>query len=188
MSHTFKLLSLIAVLALGSLACNLDLGGPEAPDEVVVVSTQAAADLVEAWTQAFETAKETGVISVTLTEDQLTSFLVLSLAEKESLPLTDPRVTFRDGEMEISGSYDTGAITANVGIVMEVSVDDQGIPQIEVTSGSVGPLPVPPELLEGVSEVINQALTGQVASTASGFTLESIVITEDALTLNGTLE
>jgi hypothetical protein len=188
MSKKIKLLSLTAALALAALACNLNLGGPEAPTEVVPISTEAAGDLVDAWTRAFETARETGVISLTLTEEQLTSFVALSMAEKESIPLSNPQVTLRDGEMEISGSYDTGAITANVSIVMEVSVNAEGVPVIEVTSGSVGPLPVPPELLQGVSQVINEALTGQVASTASGFTLETIVITDEAITLTGMVE
>ena len=188
MTKKIKMLSLAAALALAALACNMNLGGPPTPEESVVMSTQAAGDLVEAWSQAFETAKETGVVALTLTEEQLTSFLVLSMSQNESLPLTNARVILRAGEMEITGSYDTGAITANVGIVMEVSVNSEGAPVIEVTSGSVGPLPVPPELLAGVSQVINEALTGQVGSQASGFTLETIVITDEAITLNGTLE
>ena len=188
MTKKIKMFSLAAALALAALACNLNLGGPPTPEESVVISTQAAGDLVEAWTQAFEIAKETGVVALTLTEEQLTSFLALSMSQNQSLPLSNPRVILRDGEMEITGSYVISGVTANLGIVMEVSVNAEGEPVIEVTSGSVGPLPVPPELLEGVSQVINEALTGQVASQASGFTLETIVITDEAITLNGTIE
>ena len=132
--------------------------------------------------------KDTGDVSLTITQEQMTSFLVLSMANQETPLLEDPKVIMRDGEMEIVGSYDTGAIVANVGIVMEVSVDEAGLPRIEVTSGSVGPLPVPAELLTGVSEIVNQTLTGQVGTLATGFTLESIEISDGSMSINGTLE
>ncbi len=188
MKNLIKILLIIAILAVAALACNLNLGGPGTPTETVEVSEAEAESLIETWDQAFQTARETGVVSLTLTEEQMTSYFALSLSKRENPLLADPRIILRDGEMEIVGSYDTGPITADVGIIMEVSVDDAGLPRIEVTSGSVGPLPVPAELLSGISEVVNESLTGQIGTTATGFTLESIVITEGALSINGTLQ
>lgn len=188
MNKVMKILLPIAAVAFAGLACNLDVGGPEAPDTPAPVSTQAAESLVEAWEQAFEMGQETGTVTLTLTEEQMTSFLALSIAQQENPLLTDPQVDLRDGEMEILGNYEADAITASVGIVMEVSVGEDGIPAIEVTSGSLGPLPLPAELLQGISDVINQALTGQVGTKATGFTLESIVISEGAISLTGTLD
>ena len=188
MNKTLNMLIPIAALALAGLACNLDVGGPAVPDTPAPVSTQQAGSLVEAWEQAFEIGKDTGTVSLTLTEEQMTSFLALSIAEQENPLLTDPQVDLREGEMEILGTYEADAISANVGIVMEVSVNEEGVPVIEVTSGSLGPLPLPAELLQGISELINQALTGQVGTTATGFTLQSIVISEGSITLNGILD
>ena len=71
---------------------------------------------------------------------------------------------------------------------MEVSVDAEGQPEIEVVSGSLGPLPLPAEILSGISQIINESLSGQIASAATGFTLESIVISEGILTMSGTLK
>lgn len=188
MKRAFQILVIVLSLLLAALACNLNVGGPEVPDEPAPVSTEAAGDLVDTWKQAFETAKETGVVSLSLTEEQLTSYFALSMAKQEKPLLTNPRVILRDGEMEIVGTYDTGTIDANVGIVMEVTVDDSGVPKIEVTSGSIGPLPLPAELLTGVSEIMNQSLTGQLGTTATGFTMESITISDGVLTINGTLK
>jgi hypothetical protein len=90
--------------------------------------------------------------------------------------------------MEIVGTYNSDFVNANVSIVMEVAVDAGGLPTIEVTSGSVGPLPVPAELLTAVSDAINEAMTGQAASTATGFSLQMIQISEGVLTLTGSLD
>lgn len=188
MTNLKKIFSLLIVLVLASLACNLDLGGPDTPTETVDVSEADAESLVEAWQEAFDVAKETGVVSLNLTQEQMTSYLVLSMSNQENPLLTNPQVILRDGEMEVVGSYDTGAIAANVGIVMQVSVDDAGLPRIEVTSGSLGPLPVPAELLSGVSELVNQSLTGQLGTAATGFTLETIEIRDGSLTIHGVLD
>jgi acetaldehyde dehydrogenase (acetylating) len=117
----------------------------------------------------------------------LTAFLVVSLSERPDVPLSNPRIELRDGEMEVLGTYVTDAVSANVSIVMEVSVNEAGTPVIEVTSGSIGPLPVPAELLSGISDAVNQALTGEVSTTVTSFTLEQIVITEGEITLTGTV-
>ena len=188
MKNKRKIFSFLTVLLLAALACNLNLGGPETPEETIKISEDEAKSLVEAWEDAFNTARETGVVSLSLTQDQMTSFLALSMSKQETALLTDPRVILRDGEMEIVGSYDTGTIKANVGIVMSVNVDELGQPRIEVISGNVGPLPVPPELLTGVSEVVNQSLTGQIGTMATGFTLETIDINDGSLSINGTLK
>lgn len=188
MNKKLKMLSFITVLLLAGLACNLNLGGPETPQENIEISEAEAKSLVESWQDAFKTAQETGVVSLSITQAQMTSFLALSMSKQENPLLTDPKVILRDGEMEIVGSYDTGTIKANVGIVMAVSVDEAGLPRIEVISGSVGPLPVPAELLTGVSEIVNQSLTGQIGTTATGFTLETIDIQNGSLSINGTLK
>lgn len=185
---TIQLMIVALVLFLAALACRFNAGGPEVPAEPVSVSTEAAGSVVESWREAFETARETGVVSLTLTESQLTSYLAVSMSSQENPPLTNPRVILREGEMEIVGTYNTGALDANVGIVMEVAVDANGLPRIEVTSGSVGPLPVPAELLQGVSGIMNESLTGQLGTTATGFKMESITITEGELSIQGTLQ
>ena len=191
MNKQKKILSLLTALVLASLACNLPgvgSSGPDPTEESVPVSTEEAENFVEAWEQAFETARETGVVSLTLTEEQMTSFLAVSLAEQENTTLTDPQVFLREGEMEIVGKYDTGPVTTNAGVVLEISVDAEGKPLIKVISGSLGPLPLPAEILNGISQIINQSLSGQIASAATGFTLESIVISEGTLTMSGTLK
>jgi hypothetical protein len=186
MKKSIKMTGFAAALTLAVLACNLGSSGTT--QATVPISTEAAESLVAAWEQAFDNARETGTLALTLTEEQLTSFLALSMAENENLPFSNPQVLLRDGEMEIVGTYNSDFVNANVSIVMEVAVDAGGLPTIEVTSGSVGPLPVPAELLTAVSDAINEAMTGQAASTATGFSLQVIQISEGVLTLTGSLD
>ena len=185
--HTlFKRSGFLIILALAALACNL--GKPQKAEPTVAVSTEAAGSLVETWSQALETARETGTLSVTMTEEQLTSFLAISIAEEEGLPFSNPQVLLRSGEMEIKGVYKTDFVDANVSIVLNVTVGSSGLPLIEVKSGSVGPLPVPADLLSSVADAINEALTGQIPEDAAGFSLDSITISDGSLSLTGSLD
>ncbi|HUF40199.1 MAG TPA: hypothetical protein VMN57_16875 [Anaerolineales bacterium] len=175
---------LVIVLALAALACNL--GKTPDPATPVAVVTEIVGDLVEAWQEAFEEADETGILTVTLTEAQLSTFLAVAAAQNPALLLANPQVTLRDGEMEVSGKYSTGPVNAEARLLMAVSVGAEGLPVIEVTSAKLGPLPVPAEMLATVSDTITEALAGQFVSAATGFTLKTIVITEGAITMTGT--
>lgn len=186
MSKMTQLSGSFIVLVLASLACTM--GARATPEPTVAVSTEAVGSLIEAWQQAFETGQETGQVTLTMTELQLTSFIALGMAENESLPFTNPQVLLRTDEMEITGTYTSDLVNANVSIVMGVTVDAGGLPRIEVISGTVGPLPVPGDLLTAISDSINEALTGQIGSATTGFRLETITISDGALSLTGSLE
>jgi hypothetical protein len=71
---------------------------------------------------------------------------------------------------------------------MEVAVAANGLPRIEVTSGSVGIIPIPQEILDTISFTVNEMLTSQAASLATGFQLTDIRISAGELSITGTLQ
>ena len=87
--------------------------------------------------------------------------------------------------MQIFGKAQQGMFNANVSVTMNVSVDDQGKPKIEITQADFGPLPTPQGLNDAVSTMVQEAFTGSLGPVATGFRLESITIADGVMTVMG---
>ncbi len=187
MNATKKLALCLAVLLAAGLACNFPTGsnGPETSG----VPTRTPENMVDVWQDAYQGYLETGVLTLTLTEGQLTEFLNDQLALQPEPLLQDARVRLRPGEMVVTGDYAvSGAIQTEAEIVMEVAIAADGLPRIEVTSGKVGIIPIPVEILDTISFTVNEMLTGQAATQATGFRLTDMTIAQGELYISGTVQ
>jgi hypothetical protein len=173
------------ILMLSILACTLNIGGPAYPGQHIPVSTEAAGELQSAIQTAVAAGKETGQESLVITEPQLTSYLAARL-ETQGQPLfSDPQVYLQNGQIQVYGTAQQGYFQAYIKIVVTTGVDDQGQPEIEITSADFGPLPVPAGLNAAVSGAIQEAYTGAIGPMATGFRLESITIADGRMTISG---
>ncbi|MEW6285284.1 MAG: hypothetical protein AB1509_03575 [Chloroflexota bacterium] len=188
-----KRLSLfLAILVLASLACTVSVGGPDYSDRPVIpVSTEAAKSLEDEIRRAFETGAISGEVTIQITEAQITSILAQRLQSDPSLQqdkkplITDPQVYLRDGQMQVFGKTQQGIFTANIGIVIAVSVDENGKPKIEIVSADFGPLPAPEGLTDAISAMIEEAYTGAVGPVATGLRIQTITIADGIMTVTG---
>ncbi|HXF83957.1 MAG TPA: hypothetical protein VNK49_01070 [Anaerolineales bacterium] len=184
----------LLVLLFASLACTVFVGGPDYSDRPPIpVSTEAAESLKEEIQRAFEAGAQSGEVTITITESQITSVLALRLqrnqAGQEEPPLiSEPQVYLRDGQMQIFGKTKQGIFTANIGIVVAVSVDENGKPKIEITSADFGPFPVPETLKEIISAMIDEAYTGSLGPVATGLRIQTIVIADGLMTIKGRIK
>lgn len=183
-----KILLSILVLILSSMACNMSIGGPDYPEGQIPVSTEIAGSVEEQLKQAVETAKETGVLSFTLTESQLTSLLAQRLSSDPDSFLTEPQVYLRDNEIQIYGKAQQGFFTANVRIALSATVDENAQPLITVKSVDFGPLPAPEGVNNTISAMVNEAFTGALGPAATGFRLETIIIANGVMTFAGRIK
>ncbi len=183
-----KVLLSILILILSSMACNMFIGGPEYPDGQIPVSTEIAGSVEEQLKQAVESAQQTGTLSFSITEAQLTSLLAQRLASEQEAFLTEPQVYLRDNEIQIYGKAQQGPFTANVRIALVAMVDGSGQPSITVKSVDFGPLPAPEELNKTISAMVNEAFTGALGPAATGFRLETITISNGLMTLTGRIK
>lgn len=185
----FKKLSLpffFILLALTSLACTIFVGGPEYPAQPVAVSTDEALSMQTQIEQAFLAGAESGIITLQITESQLTSYMIQKMQEQTSPPFTDPQVLLRNGQMQMYGKINRGMFAANMLITMNVTIDPvSGMPKIEIASADFGPFPAPEGLNTAISAVIDEAFTGSLGPVAIGFRLESIAIADGVMTLTG---
>jgi hypothetical protein len=180
-------------LVLTSLACVVFVGGPDYSNlPPIPVSAEAAESIKAEIQRAVQAAADTGVITVNLTEPQITSYLAArlqtdpSLQQSDKKPLIiDPQVYLRDGQMKIYGKTQQGLFTANIGILVNMGVDADGQPQIEIASADFGPFPAPEGIKDAITAMVKEAYTGSLGPVATGLRIESIAIANGVMTVTG---
>src|SRR5258706_9661271 len=97
----------LLTLLLASLACTIFVGGPDYSNLAPIpVSTEAAESLKEEIKKAFEDGATTGMVTLTITEPQITSVLAFRLLSDPNMQtnqkpsINDPQVYVRNGEMK----------------------------------------------------------------------------------------
>ena len=180
-----KLIAALMILTFATLACSVFVGGPNYPATPIPVSTQAVQSLKNQVQQSVATGTASGTVTLHITEEQLTSYLAVYLQSHPNLPITDPQVQLRNGQMELLGKVQQGMFSANISMTMTVGVDQNGQPKITITQEDFGPLPAPQGLNDAVSAFVAQALTGSLGPAATGFRLESVSIADGVMTVTG---
>ena len=177
------------MLVISSLACSINVGGPEYPAETVPVSPADAQSLRDMIQQAMVTGAETGVITLSITESQLTGYMDEKLALQADPPFTDPQILLRNGQMLMYGKITKGWFTGNMLITMNVTIDEiSGQPKIQIASADFGPFPAPEGLNTAISAIIDEAFTGSFGPVASGFRLQTITIADGIMTVTGRIK
>lgn len=180
-------LAALAVLAT-MMACTLFIGGPDYPARTIPVSTEAVGDLQESIAEAIAAGAVTGEVTITITEEQLTSYLAMKLQQQANPLLTDPQVYLQDGQIQIYGRAEKGNFEATALIVLTAGVDENGELKIELTSADFGPLPIPEGLLDALTAMIDEAFTGSVGPVATGIRLTSVTVAGGVMTISGQIK
>ena len=184
-SVSLRILGCTALLAAANLACSIGLGGPTPPASPIVVSTEAAGQLEDIITQAVGSSQN-GEVTITVTEEQLTSFIALKLAEEPDAPLQDVQIFLRDGQIVLFGNAKVGSLTAPAEIRLDVATNTEGGLDVTVADANFGPMPVPDSMLETLSSALNEAMSGEFGPQATGIRISNIVVADGEMTMTGT--
>lgn len=174
---------LVMALPLAALACGLSVDGPKAPASPIPVSTESVGELQENWKAAATSVPTGSDVTVTITEQQLTSLVALRLQEQESPPIRDPQVFLRDNKLQLFGTAEAGGVRTTALVVISVTVNPDGTVLFKAEEANFGPLPVPEALLEQVSTTLNEALTGNAGTLATGLKITNIVIADGQMVI-----
>ena len=185
-TNTKKTLPAILLLMAAILACNLPVSGLKPAVQKIPVSDQAAQSLESTVTSNLENATSSQPVVITLSEEQITSYLAKYLRENTEFQLTDPQVHLRNGRAEIDGKYQQGVLSANITLIVAVTVDENGNPKATITSADFGPIPAPTNMLDTLSATINESLTGSLGPSVTGIKISSIQISDGLITISGT--
>jgi hypothetical protein len=182
-------LTFFITLLLASVACSISAGGPEYPDQAIPVSVDAVQTMQAQIEQALTDGAESGLVTLQITESQLTSYISQKMQEQPNPPFAEPQILLRDGQMQLYGKIVNGMFNANILITMNVGIDEtSGLPKIEIVSADFGPIPAPEGLNTAISAMIDEAFTGSLGPVAIGFRLETITIADGIMTLTGRIK
>jgi hypothetical protein len=139
----------------------------------------AACNGVSATVQ-FRVDEEYNYLTVNMTEEETQVLFEGIFAESEDLPVSNPVVDLRPGEIAISGEVPSGASgTVPVNLIVEASVEN-GQPRIEVTSAGFAGWESTPGLIEQINLDIAAGIADGVRNNSAA-QLTDITIMETAL-------
>ncbi len=176
-----------AGLILSTLACQVNIGGPEQPGEDIPVSTDTAQEVEDTWQSALTSAAVTGQLTLLLTESQATSLLQQRLESQADPILQEPQVYLRDGVIRLYGISRRGVLQASVLITVAPRLEPDGSVYFDVTSADFGPFPVPDAVRQSISAMITEAYTSPLGALATGVRITSIAIADGQIAIVGEL-
>ncbi|HEY45748.1 MAG: hypothetical protein AMJ88_00715 [Anaerolineae bacterium SM23_ 63] len=179
--------TVLILLLLATIACQIHLGGPKAPGEPIPTHPATSEDLTEVWQAAISGALTTGQVMVILDEVQLTTFIAHRLETDETPLLRQPQVYLRENAIQVFGTTERDFLKANVLLAITPLVDPDGNITLELTTAEFGPIPAPNALKETISAVLTEAFTGSFGSLATGIRVSTLAINEGQLAIVGEL-
>ena len=157
-------------------------GAPERPGAVIIPSEAVA---FEAKSTLQNALPQPGSLNtVTLTEHQVTSWLVMEMKDNPDLPLHDVQVYLQNGTIEIWGMVDGGTNSTSALIAGRVNLN-AGIPTLEIASLQIGQQGIPDILLSQVGIWLNEVLTETINAKVPGLQIMNINISSGLITISG---
>jgi hypothetical protein len=127
----------------------------------------------------------TGDISLTLTEEEVNSMIVMSLAEG-TFPAKEILVNFNDGYLVLYSAWNFTMFPAKMGVVGSFDVEDKK-PKFLLRSIFVGKLPLPDSLNGGAQDLANIIVRLNPMITNPMISYKEITISEGSIKLVGTV-
>lgn len=150
------LTGLLLILVMITMAC-IPNQTPEMPGVPVEVSEESARRLENNVSEALQQSPSSQ-FTLTITDEELTSWVALRVANESDSMISDPQIRFTQGKvfatLTLKGVLPVGV---RVTLVSSVKVVDDRV-QFEIQKSSAGPFPVPDFVLEALSQTINETL------------------------------
>jgi hypothetical protein len=159
-------------------------GAPERPGAEIMVSEQSAMEAVTLLTGALP--QPGSLSSLTITEQQATSWLAMELKEQPDLPVSDVQVYLRNGKVQVWGMVNGSESATSALIVGTLEIDGEKQPYLTVESMQIGKQTLPGFLLSQIEAWINQSLAESIRENLPGLELVNVKIANGLVTLSGT--
>ncbi len=181
----------VLVLLAGVLlsACSLPGFGAGTVDDgpPIPITEEAAASLEQKAIAAGQEAQAGGSSSITVTQEEITSYVALRLltaAQDNStvpLPISEPQIYFKEsGELVLRGNLEFQGRSQPLRVAARPTAVD-GALQVDVTEGSIGPVPVPGIILDQTEGLLADA----ILSAQDYARLDAVSVQQGTLTLQG---
>lgn len=128
-----------------------------------------------------------GNISVTITDAELNEAIQIKQTAAENAGQVQTvqglAVTFTGGNIVMTGNI-TDPITAQLTVTFRPYVAN-GILQFEVVSATIGTINVPASLLAATEDTLNTTLNEALGAAPGSYTLQTVIMGEGTMTING---
>lgn len=181
-----RLILILTVLVTAGLACNFPGGASNLPPTAEPMTTEEIQNLGNQLQQTLESPAADGQVSITLTQDQVNSILVSEVTRQPEMGVSEPSVVLTGGHMEVYGKVTQNGISANLVAVTQPQIDANGDLKLNITSMSLGGLPVPDVLKERVATMAEGAFRSYLQTNANNLKAQSINMGEGQMTITGT--
>jgi hypothetical protein len=185
MNRAYRYLAVLIVLVSASIACNFAVGRVRPTGTPAPVPTEAVEAHKNSTEDAQEAAPTPGEIKLVIDENQLTSIVAGEIQKQDDVPISNPQVRLRDGQIQFSATVKQQGISLPAEVVMSVQPDVNGHPDFKVVSATIGPFPLPAEVKSQLETALDAAFTEEIESRAPNTRIESIVIADGVMTVIG---
>lgn len=178
----FGLSILIVSLVATSLACNLpQRGTPTA----IPISPASAAELEQNVLNAAEELEKTGQVELSITEVQITSFIAEQLQAQGDGTFSNPQVILQDGQIQVKGDVRQNGIALPLKATIAVAANQNGTLDYDFVSASIGPLPLPENIINQISAYIGSSVDQNISTLTGNIFIEEILINDGVMFLRG---
>lgn len=176
---------IIFALVLSSLACNLSFRQSASSEIEQEIPLQGDNN---PQIYAGEPSQDPGFMEsppLQITEGQLADLMQKEINQRIGTQISDLQVYLRSGHIQVLGDLATQGISAPVKVAIDVDIDPVGRPNLNIISSSIGPFPVPGDLIAEVEVLINEAFKEKVYSLAPNLHIDNIVIENGIMAIYG---
>jgi hypothetical protein len=159
-----KIIIVITMLIASALACNLPAVFSPAKPTQTPIPTLPPAEQQSLQNQIIDqinSAPSGSTFTIELDESQVTSLINMQTLSTQDAQASNIQITLENNQAQISADVAASGLSGNAKIVLAVSADAQGKPQMTVVSATLGSFPIPEGVLSTITTSINQALQNQ---------------------------
>jgi uncharacterized protein YpmS len=157
------------------------------PADEIPITTEAVQDLEYNIETAVAIAESSGVVSLVITQEQLSSLVAFQLSDMPEPTINDIQIYLQSGQMVISGTVVQEGMNLPATAIVMVRGDSQGELIVDITSAKVGPIEVPDNMKQLLSQEIENAIESQVRTEAGNLRIDTIQIEDGQMIITGSL-
>lgn len=158
-------------------------GAPERPGSEIMVSEQAGTEAKSIIENALPQAGS--LTSITITEQQVTSWLAMEAKNSPDLPISDVQVFLRNGQVQVWGMINGTADSTSALVVGEIKIDNNKQPYFIIESMQIGTQVVPEILLGQMEAWLNQELLKNIEEKMPGLQMMNVNVVNGLITVSG---
>lgn len=183
----FRLILVVGILMLSSLACNLlnRISDSSIEQTPITVTNESANNLRKDLSTAIEQLKDGEKVTLVIDEAELTSLVAVELDKQSNPILYEPQISLREGGVQIIGKVLQGGFMVPAQLNLILTTNSAGQPQINIKSAKIGPLELPDSVLVELTSQVDSALMHNIRPRIKDIFVESILIADGLMTITG---